>query len=96
MTPADFAVRTVPRYDRLSNRLHKTHRDFDAVEKNAASILAADPYNRTRQHHIKKLEGVSAGEGQYRLSLGRWRFRYDIFDKVVLLGYCGLRREDTY
>jgi hypothetical protein len=50
------------------------------------------PINRTRRYQIKKLEGVPAGEGQYRLSLGRWRFRYDIAE----LHYCGLRREDTY
>lgn len=59
-------------------------------------ILSQDPYNRTRQYHIKKLEGVVAGEGRYRISLGRWRFRFDILDQVVLLSYCGLRREDTY
>jgi hypothetical protein len=74
MTPAAFSVRTTSRYDRLSNRLQKSHRDFDAVEKSAAAILSDDPYNRTRRHHIKKLEGVAQGEGQYRLSLGRWRF----------------------
>ncbi len=45
-------------------------------------VLAADPFNRTRQQNIKKLEGVLAGEGQYRLSLGRWRFRYDIVEDV--------------
>lgn len=77
-------------------KLHKGHRDFEAIEKRAAGILSADPYNRSRQHSIKKLEGVPLGEGQYRLSLGRWRFRYDIIERVVLLGYCGLRREDTY
>jgi hypothetical protein len=59
-------------------------------------ILSADPYNRTRRSHIKKLEGIPSGEGQYRLSLGRWRFRFDIVGQVVLLSYCGLRREDTY
>jgi len=57
---------------------------------------SSDPYNRTRWHHIKKLEGVAAGEGQYRLSLGRWRFRYDISGQLVELHYCVLRREDTY
>ena len=96
MTPAGFAVHTVPAYDRLSNKLRKAHREFEGVEKSAASILAADPYNRTRRHHIKKLEGVPAGDGQFRLALGRWRFRYDIIERVVLLTYCGLRREDTY
>ncbi len=96
MSAAGFTVRTTPAYDRLSNKLHKGHRDFDAAEKSAAAILSEDPYNRSRRHHIKKLEGVSAGEGQYRLSLGRWRFRYDILGQVVPLSYCGLRREDTY
>jgi hypothetical protein len=91
-----FAVRTTPHYDRLSNKLYKTQRSFGSAERSAAAILTADPYNRTRQHNIKKLESVPVGEGQYRVALGRWRFRYDIVDRIVLLTYCGLRREDTY
>jgi len=42
--------------------------------------------NRSRNHKIKKLEGVPQGEAQYRLSLGRWPFRYDILDQVGLPG----------
>jgi hypothetical protein len=42
------------------------------------------------------MEGVSPGEGQWRLTLGRWRFRYDISGQAVELHYCGLRREETY
>jgi mRNA-degrading endonuclease RelE of RelBE toxin-antitoxin system len=68
---------------------------FDRFEE-AIAILAADPYNKSRSHPIKKLEGVSAGEGQYRLRSGRFRFRYDIEGSEVILLYCGLRREDTY
>jgi hypothetical protein len=78
------------------SKLHKGHRDFEANEKSAVAILSADPYDRSRRHHINKLEDVPSGEGQYRLSLGRWRFRYDIVGQVLLLSYCGLRREDTY
>jgi len=97
MTPsAAFTVRTTSLYDRLSNKLQKSHCDFDAAERSMAAILSQDPYNRTRQHHIKKLEAVAPGDGQFRLRLGRWRFRYDIVDQVVLVSYCGLRREDTY
>ena len=48
-------------------------------------MLSADPHNRTRRHHIKKLEGKPDGEGRYRLSLGRWRFRYDITGRLVEL-----------
>jgi hypothetical protein len=69
MIPAAYTVRTASRYDRLSNKLQKSHRDFDAVERSAAAILSQDPYNRTRRYHIKKLEGIAPGEGQYRLSL---------------------------
>ena len=82
--------------NRMSTKLLKTHRDFAATERSAVAVLAADPYNRTRQHHIKKLERIPDDEGQYRLSLGRWRFRPDILGQVVLLSYCGLRREDPY
>lgn len=95
MTPP-FIVRTTPHYERLSNKLLRGHPDFDAVEQRAKEIFESDPYNRARRHHIKKLEGVPPGEGQWRLTLGRWRFRYDISGQVVELHYCGLRREETY
>ncbi len=83
-------------HDRLSNKLRKGNRDFSAAEKSAARVLSSNPYNRSRQHNIKKLEDVPSGDGQYRLALGRWRFRYDIVGQAVWLHYCGLRREDTY
>jgi hypothetical protein len=35
-------------------------------------------------------------QGQYRLRLARFRFRYDIAGRVVTLVACNLRREDTY
>ena len=95
MTPS-FAVHPTSHYQRLSTKLQKGNRDFEATERSAVATLSADPYNRSRSHKIKKLESVPRGEGQFRLSLGRWRFRYDILGQVVLLGYCGLRREDTY
>ena len=81
---------------RLSTKLQEKHHDFEVTEKSAVAILSEDPYGRTRRYHIKKLEGVASGEGQYRIALGRWRFRYDIAGLVVVLSYCGLRREDTY
>jgi hypothetical protein len=96
MTTPAFSVHPTSRYKRLSAKLQKSHRDFEGAEKSAIAVLSEDPYNRTRRHHIKKLEGVASGEGQYRLSLGRWRFRYDITGQVAVLSYCGLRREDTY
>ncbi len=95
MTPS-FSVRTTPHFDRLLKTLARRHPELVERYAEAREILRADPYNRTRSHHIKKLEGVQPGEGQYRLSSGRWRFRYDIYGREVILQYCGLRREDTY
>lgn len=95
MNPS-FSVVVTPHYERLLKKLARAHRDLPALQARVGEILAADPYNVSRQHHIKKLEGVAAGSGQYRLTMGRWRFRYDIFSQEVWLWYCGLRREETY
>ena len=95
MTPS-FSVRTTPRFDRLLCSLARRHAELPATYADALAILSTDPYNRHRQHRIRKLESIRPGEGQYRLALGRWRFRYDIYGREVVLHYCGLRREDTY
>jgi len=95
MTPP-FKVRTTARYDRLAKSLQRGNPNFFTYHGSALEILSLDPYNYTSRYHIKKLEGVPPGDGQWRLSLGRWRFRYDIYYQDVVLQYCGLRREDTY
>ncbi len=95
MTPP-FPVRATPRYERFVRRLLKHHPELQLLQERAFAILKADPYNRRRAYHIKKLEAVPLGEGQWRLSLGRFRFRYDIYSAEVVLHYCGLRREETY
>ena len=95
MTPT-FSVRTDPHFERLAAPLRKHHRDFNDVFLHAVEILEVDPFNVTRSHPIKKLADVRAGKGQYRIRLGRWRFRYDIYGQEVVLTYCGLRREETY
>jgi hypothetical protein len=96
MTPA-FAVLTTRHFDRLAHALRKQHPSvFGAQFAATLAILRKDPHNRTRQHAIKKLQSVAQGEGQYRIRLGRWRFRYDISGTEVMLRWCGLSREDTY
>jgi hypothetical protein len=95
MTPL-LSLRTTPRYERLARHLLKTHPEFRALQERAFDILTTDPYNRTRAHNIKKLVAVPPGEGQWRLSLERFRFRYDIYGPDVVVHYCGLRREATY
>ena len=91
-----FLVRTTPHDERLARALLRQPPDLPSVQERAATIPGADPLNRTRHHHIKKLEGVALDDGQWRLSLGRWRFRYDVAGRDVVLKRCGLRREDTY
>lgn len=96
MNPS-FSVITVPKTDRLLRKLSQRHPDLVKTLTQAITILGDDPYNRTRKHQIKKLENIPAGsDGQYRLRIGRWRFRYDIDGQNVVLLYCGLRREETY
>jgi mRNA-degrading endonuclease RelE of RelBE toxin-antitoxin system len=48
-------------------------------------VLSTDPHTRTRNHPIKKLEQVAAGDGQYRIRSGHFRFRYDIDGPSVYL-----------
>lgn len=95
MTPS-FTVQTTSRFEREARALRKRQPDFSKQLIAAFDILEHDPYNRSRTHAIKKLEAVPAGDGQYRLRLRRFRFRYDIEENIVTLRYCGLRREDTY
>jgi mRNA-degrading endonuclease RelE of RelBE toxin-antitoxin system len=95
MTPP-FSVRITPHFDRLARKLQERHPAFATEYEKAIKMLRDDPYNRSRSHPIKKLEGVSQGEGQYRIRLSRFRFRYDIYANEVVLVYCGLRNEQTY
>jgi len=95
VTPAS-SVSATPHYDRLARRLSRAHPEFPATVQRAIAILSGDPTNRTGRHHIRKLAGVGLGDGQWRLRLGRFRFRYDIEHDTVILKRCSLRREDTY
>ena len=96
MIPAPFSVHTTTAFDREFRKLAKHHRDLIDHYRTTLVILANDPYNRSREHNIKKLEGVAPGNGQYRLRIQRFRFRYDIKDRLVTLAACNLRREDSY
>jgi mRNA-degrading endonuclease RelE of RelBE toxin-antitoxin system len=93
---ARFSVRTTPRFDRFAKALSRRNKEFIARYREAIAILADDPYNYGRAHRIKKLVAARPGEGQWRLRLGRWRFRYDIEAGEVVLQVCGLRDESTY
>jgi mRNA-degrading endonuclease RelE of RelBE toxin-antitoxin system len=96
MSPVPFSVQTTAAFDREFRKLAKQHRDLIDHYRSVIAILGNDPYNRRREHNIRKLEGVAPGDGQYRLRIQRFRFRYDIRDRLVTLAACSLRREDSY
>ena len=91
-----FTIYTTARFDRELAKLKEHHQELVGYYERACSVLATDPYNRSRSHPIKKLEGVKPGDGQYRLRVGRFRFRYDAEGRTVYLKACALRREETY
>lgn len=95
MTPA-FTVIATTHFGREFRRLGSRHTELLDHYARVITILETDPYNRTRTYPIRKLENVPAGEAQYRIRLGRFRFRYDIEGQTVYLKRCSLRREDTY
>ena len=83
MTPAEFSVFATRRFERDYRTLLKGHPDLPEHYAAAITILKHDPYNRSRIHPIKKLEGIPPDEGQYRFRSGRFRFRYDIAQTSV-------------
>ena len=91
-----FEVSTTSRFDREMKRLSSQQPRLVSLFADILPVLENDPYNHTRSHPIKKLTGVPAGDGQYRIRSGRFRFRFDIVGKTVYLKSCSLRREDTY
>jgi mRNA-degrading endonuclease RelE of RelBE toxin-antitoxin system len=96
MNAPAYSVVTTAHFDRLLKKLAPKHPELMERFEEAIAILSLDPHNKSGRYPIKKLRGVAAGEGQYRLRSGRFRFRYDIEEREVVLLYCGLRREDTY
>jgi len=96
MAATSYRVQTSAHFDRLMKKLAPKHPDLVGRFEEALAVLSTDPHNITNKYPIKKLGGVPPGEGQYRLRFGRFRFRYDVSGKDVMLHYCGLRREDTY
>ena len=91
-----FTIERTTGFSREFRKLMKRHREFFEVYEKAILALAVDPYNISRTYDILKLANVYKGDGQYRIRLRRWRFRYDIVANSVVLKYCSLRREDTY
>ena len=96
--PGPFRVSTTSHFDRLAKALRKRHRqEFVAALTRAVDILRADPHNTTGQYPLRKLVDAHPGQGQFRLRIGRFRFRYNVTgEQHIILVRCSLRRKDTY
>lgn len=81
-----FVVITSNRFDREFRKLLHKHIEVGDLQIEAAEILKTDPYNISREYRIKKLNDVSPRtDGQWRLTMGEYRIRYDIEEKTVIL-----------
>jgi acyl dehydratase len=64
-----------PHSQPLRSRVEKAgahHPGLPEHYKGIVGTLKPDPYNRSREHLIKKLRGVQADDGQYRIRSGRF------------------------
>ncbi len=75
MTVSPYQVRTTAHFDRLVKKLVPKRADLIEWLEEAVETFLIDPYNKRHNDPIKKLQRVPAGEDQYRLRSGRFRFR---------------------
>lgn len=88
-----FRVLITPAFARNFGKISKGNRELNAAFEELLAILQEDPTNRSGQHKIKKLAGVKAGEGQWRIRWREYRLRYDICGSEVVLHSFRHRRE---
>jgi mRNA-degrading endonuclease RelE of RelBE toxin-antitoxin system len=80
-----YRLIATPSYERDVRKLTKRNRQLLSLLRDALRILESDPYNHTRQHDIEKLTDVPPGEGQWRIRIGDYRIRYDVWGEEVEL-----------
>jgi len=83
--PRRYRVIVLPGLEREVRRLRKRFPHIYASLLRAIELLEADPFNLEGRANIRKLVGVPAGEGQFRLRLGDYRLRYDVIGEEVVL-----------
>lgn len=88
-----FVVLSTPSFNRHFKKIFSKQRLIKEVYADALSILSTDPYNLKKGHDIKKLSDIKPGEGLFRLRMGKWRIRYDIFGQKVVLHSFSDRKE---
>ena len=90
-----FRVLTTPAFERNFRALSKKDKQLVRALQELIDVLSADPHNRSGRHPIKKLGGLSQGEGQWRVRWREYRLRYDIYGQEVVL-HSFRHRKDAY
>ena len=90
-----FKVLSTPCFDRELQKIYKRDKKIADMLEKVAEILAEDSFNHSGKYDIKKLVDVKQGDGQWRIRLGAYRFRYDIFGKQTVL-HSVKDRKDVY
>jgi mRNA-degrading endonuclease RelE of RelBE toxin-antitoxin system len=88
-----FRVLTTPTFEREFRKISRGDATLVQALEELLVVLRRDPHNRTGEHKIKKLAGLKAGEGQWRIRWRDYRLRYDIFGNDVVLHSFRHRKE---
>jgi addiction module RelE/StbE family toxin len=90
-----FRVLTTPSFEREFRAISRKASTLVQALEELIEILSNDPHNRSGQHKIKKLAGLKAGEGQWRVRWRDYRLRYDVLGTEVVL-HSFRHRKDAY
>lgn len=88
-----FRVVSTPAFEREFRKISRGDTRLVAGLEELVALLARDPHNRGGEYQIKKLAGLKAGEGQWRIRLREYRLRYDILGNEVVLHSFRHRKE---
>jgi mRNA-degrading endonuclease RelE of RelBE toxin-antitoxin system len=80
-----FRVLTTPSFEREFRAISRKASTLVQALEELIEILSNDPHNRSGQHKIKKLAGLKAGEGQWRVRWRDYRLRYDVLGTELVL-----------
>ena len=90
-----YSVVATKSFVRIYKKVLKKYPEVKKLYREALEFLEIDPENTSTKYRIKKLGGVSNGDGPWRIRIGIFRIRYDVFEKEVVLHTIG-HRKDIY
>lgn len=92
-----FCVRSTSHFERDARKRVKRNHTLLKILNEVVIILSEDPKNISGKYDIKKLRGTKVGEGQWRIRIGDYRIRYDVFDRELdIVLYSFRNRKEGY